>query len=430
MKRKTIRVVVAVLCLALCVTFMPVLAFAGSGSGQGGSGQSGDYSITWNDGKTTFEEYYYDITPDYPWQYEMGDKLTVTGQGKTVTFSYKFNNFYDKNWKAIEEYGYSLSNAWKEQYDFYGADDPFDHIGGKYVFYRFLYKVNSDGKPLDAAGNVVDYPTDAEILGISKPVTVISILDNIHRTIDGATYYVYRNQKTANIVDFIPAKINGSLKIPKKIKINGKYYPVTSIDANCFSGCKNLTSVDLPNTLIHLVDKAFLNTGLKRIAIPDSVKDIRDFAVGYTAHVDKKTGDTVFKKVPGFVIYATSGSVASDYAYENGFKLITQKDAKKMKTKVRAKALKGKKVRLNWKKKKYASGYQIYLAKSKKAKKKGKFKKVATIKTPNTVKWTGKKLSKKLKGKRIYYKVRTYTKVGSKNYYGKWSKVVSVKVKK
>ena len=71
---------------------------------------------------------------------------------------------------------------------------------------------------------------------------------------------------------------------------------------------------------------------------------------------------------------------------------------------------------LSWKKTK-ASGYQIYLSKKTK---KGFKKKAATTKTKKTL---------KLKKGTYYVKVRAYNKSGSKVAYGKFSKVVKVKVK-
>ena len=95
------------------------------------------------------------------------------------------------------------------------------------------------------------------------------------------------------------------------------------------------------------------------------------------------------------------------------------------KLKIKGKALKGKKVRLTWKKVKGVSGFVVYQAKSKK----GKYKKVATVKKPKARKWKSKKLRKIKKGKKVFYKMRTYTKVNGKKVFGKWSNKVKVKIK-
>lgn len=99
------------------------------------------------------------------------------------------------------------------------------------------------------------------------------------------------------------------------------------------------------------------------------------------------------------------------------------KEAKARKTTLKkASALKKHKVKLTWKKSKGASGYVIYSA----SKKNGKYKKVAAIKKGSTLKWTSKKLRK---GKTYYFKVKPYTKIGRKIYYGKWSNKKKVKVR-
>ena len=77
--------------------------------------------------------------------------------------------------------------------------------------------------------------------------------------------------------------------------------------------------------------------------------------------------------------------------------------------------VKGKKVTVSWKKIKGAKGYQVYTAK----KKKGKYKRKATLKKATKVKYSFK-LKKK---KKCYIKVRAYKKVSGKMVYSKYSKI-------
>lgn len=85
--------------------------------------------------------------------------------------------------------------------------------------------------------------------------------------------------------------------------------------------------------------------------------------------------------------------------------------------------LKGRKVKLSWKKVKNADGYQIRYATNKKF---TKGKKNVTAKASAT-----KKTIKKLKKKKTYYfKIRAYKKVNGKKVYGKWSKTKKVKISK
>ena len=52
------------------------------------------------------------------------------------------------------------------------------------------------------------------------------------------------------------------------VVITGK---VERIDDNAFSGCENLTQIDLPEGLLYIGKGAFCNSGLKGIVLPDSV---------------------------------------------------------------------------------------------------------------------------------------------------------------
>ncbi len=87
--------------------------------------------------------------------------------------------------------------------------------------------------------------------------------------------------------------------------------------------------------------------------------------------------------------------------------------------KVTAKSKKA--VRLAWSKR-TCDGYEIWRATSAK----GKYKKVATVKTNKTTKYRVTKLKS---GKKYYFKVRAYKKSGKKKVYGKFSKAVVVKTK-
>ena len=81
-----------------------------------------------------------------------------------------------------------------------------------------------------------------------------------------------------------------------------------------------------------------------------------------------------------------------------------------------------KKAAVSWKKTSGVKGYIVYMSTSKK----GKYKKVATLKSASKVKYIKKGLKK---GKTYYFKVRTYKVYKGKTVYSSYSKVKSVKVK-
>lgn len=80
-----------------------------------------------------------------------------------------------------------------------------------------------------------------------------------------------------------------------------------------------------------------------------------------------------------------------------------------------------KKTTLTWKKVTGADGYEVCMSIGKK----GKYKKIKTT-NAKTVKYTKSKLTK---GKKYFFKIRTYRTVGGKKIYSSWSAVKSVKVK-
>ena len=120
--------------------------------------------------------------------------------------------------------------------------------------------------------------------------------------------------------------------------------------------------------------------------------------------------------------------------HEAAVRTATIKKAKAAKTTVSVKALTKHRAKVTWKKvtlsyavegKKYiraVTGYNVYRA----AKKNGKYKLIKTVKKAGTLKYTDKKLKK---GKKYFYKVRTYTRIDGKTYLGKWSKVKKIRAK-
>ena len=82
---------------------------------------------------------------------------------------------------------------------------------------------------------------------------------------DGVTiYYVWTNNYTEVGVSFRGDKKNsyeneysGNVVIPEKIKYDGQSYNVTSIENNAFYGCKEMTSISLPNTIKEIYRYSF-----------------------------------------------------------------------------------------------------------------------------------------------------------------------------
>ena len=71
---------------------------------------------------------------------------------------------------------------------------------------------------------------------------------------------------------------SGNLTIPAQVTHNGLSYTVTTIGENAFSGCNELTSVTIPNSVTTIGKKAFVGTGLTSMTIPNPVTSIGDSA--------------------------------------------------------------------------------------------------------------------------------------------------------
>ncbi len=90
----------------------------------------------------------------------------------------------------------------------------------------------------------------------------------------------YRLTAKGHVAEVIAGaqKYSGNVKIPATVKYNGITYSVTSIGMNAFWGCKELTSITLPNSIITIGDYAFIDAGLTSLTIPSSVQYIKQYA--------------------------------------------------------------------------------------------------------------------------------------------------------
>ncbi len=153
-----------------------------------------------------------------------------------------------------------------------------------------------------------------------------------------------------------------------------------------------------------------------KVSILNKNEDVLDYA-----YVSGKQKNKTYNL--GYMPAGTYYVLIQAYSHsDKNYSFKVYKENKPYATKVTS--IKGAKrsVTLKWKKSSDATGYEIYRA----TKKNGKYEKIKTIKNKKTVKYTNKKLKK---GKRYYYKVRSYRTVGGKKYYSSYSSVKSTKAK-
>jgi hypothetical protein len=401
----------------------------------------------------------------------VGSTVELTFEGgstKTYTFKKVAGNGYDFFDESNNSMPYSVSFVWwdttendTDSHDYpRQAGDVYDYKAALHIdWYNTTYSANTAKVTLKGycyrttidglSYNVCDerfpdiykseYYGKAYVSAVDKNKSGdISIPTNV-KMADGKTYPIsfignalfYQNKKIGKVT--LPNTIThiynhafcdsslSSIILPTGLK---------KIEYLAFGSCKQLTNITIPRTVTYIGTQAFYNAGLKEVTIPETVTTIKDYAFGNF----KYEGNDKYTPVGEFTIYGKTGSEAEKYAKKYGFKFVDKEaeaaavKAAKIKAaqaasvgKVKAKSLKKKKVQLTWKKANGVSGYEVYQSN----KKNGKYKKAATLKASVT-KWKSKKIKK---GKKAFFKVRPYTNIGGKAYYGKFS-AASAKVKK
>ena len=258
-----------------------------------------------------------------------------------------------------------------------------------------------------AIPNSVTHIGDGTFIGCTS-LTAINVATGaqLYFSVDGVLYVknLYYEDKTYLIC--YPA----GKKDDKYIVIDG----AINIADSAFSGCSNLTSITIPNSVTWIDESAFIGcTSLKSIMIPKSVTSIYDYAFGYDNY------DSEYKKIDNFKIYCYSGTAGEQYAKDNGFEYeLLEKPTLAKVTGVKLTGRAADALRINWTKNASADGYIVEMYKG------GKWVRAAKITNNNTT--TFRKAG--LKASTVYkFRVRAYKMSGKTALYGNYSATVAAR---
>ncbi len=85
--------------------------------------------------------------------------------------------------------------------------------------------------------------------------------------------YKILSKNTVEVTGELRGNYKGRVSIPSQVKHNGTTYRVVGIGKNAFANQTNMTSVDIPSSVVTIKEDAFNNAGLTQVSIPgNSVK--------------------------------------------------------------------------------------------------------------------------------------------------------------
>lgn len=154
----------------------------------------------------------------------------------------------------------------------------------KYGKYKKFATDKSSGEPSDP--NVLDISTGE--------VTANGVLFN-------GLYYTFDGSK-ATVVKADPSITD--VKLPLKVKFDGKTYDLTAIGEQAFVSCTKLTSVNLTYAITSIGEHAFKNcSSLENITLPTSLKEIKNYTFMGCSKLKTIEFPTSLEKIGDYAFY-------------------------------------------------------------------------------------------------------------------------------
>ena len=159
---------------------------------------------------------------------------------------------------------------------------------------------------------IVIYPTGKHGSAYTVPDSVTSIGDCAFFWARLRRVELHENVSSIGEAAFVNSFLE-SVAIP---------FGVTVISHSAFSGCSSLTNVSIPETVTTIERNAFaLCRELLSVVVPNSVVSMEESALGYNSYISQIDSGNG-RKIEGFTIRGSVGSVGEKYAHEHEFDFV------------------------------------------------------------------------------------------------------------